>query len=153
MIASCCFLEDELRQCSKEEGLTFTDSVETLGVDLRRSVKRLRTKEKARRKNCKVSSADHQEEQGFPEELHEDGCQEVATSGYGGSEDVESACSLFGPFRNIEIEEADGSSSGQEEYNLVGFGSWKSLASKWRRSSPFWPLSTGQKGRGLANGT
>ena len=55
MIASCGFLEDELRQCSKEEGLTVTDSVETLGVDLRRSVKRLRAKEKARRKKCKVS--------------------------------------------------------------------------------------------------
>ena len=33
---------------------------------------------------------------------------------------MESACILFGPFRNVEIEEADGSSSGQEEYNLVG---------------------------------
>ena len=28
MIASCGFLEDELRQCSKEEGVTVTDSVE-----------------------------------------------------------------------------------------------------------------------------
>ena len=28
MIASCCFLEDELRQCSKE-GVTMADSVET----------------------------------------------------------------------------------------------------------------------------
>ena len=28
MIASCGFLEDELRQCSKEEGVTVTDSME-----------------------------------------------------------------------------------------------------------------------------
>ena len=53
MIASCGFLEDELRQCSKE-GVTMADSVETLGVDLRTKVKRLGAKEKARRKNCKV---------------------------------------------------------------------------------------------------
>ena len=54
MIASCGFLEDELRQCSKEEGMTMGDSVETLGVDLRTRVKRLGAKEKARRKKCSV---------------------------------------------------------------------------------------------------
>ena len=54
MIASCRLLENELRQCSKEEGVTMADSVETLGVDLRTKVSRLGVKEKARRKNCKV---------------------------------------------------------------------------------------------------
>ena len=33
MIASCRFLEDELRQCSKEEEVTLADSVVTLGLD------------------------------------------------------------------------------------------------------------------------
>ena len=41
MIASCGFLENELLQYSKEEGVTMADSVETLGVDLRARVKRL----------------------------------------------------------------------------------------------------------------
>ena len=35
MFASCGFLEDELRQCSKEGGVTLADRVETLGVDLK----------------------------------------------------------------------------------------------------------------------
>ena len=35
MIASCGFLENELSQFSKEEGVTLADIVETLGVDLR----------------------------------------------------------------------------------------------------------------------
>ena len=35
MIASCGFLENELRQCSGEEGVTLADIVETLGVDRR----------------------------------------------------------------------------------------------------------------------
>ena len=48
------FLEDELRQCSKEEGVTMANSVETLEVDLRTRIKRLGVKEKARRKTCKV---------------------------------------------------------------------------------------------------
>ena len=60
-IASCGFLENELRQFSREEGVTLADSVETLGVDLGTRVKRyLRTKvqmlgakEKARRKKCR----------------------------------------------------------------------------------------------------
>ena len=47
MIASCGFLENELTQFSKEEGVTLADSVETLGVDLRTRVKKLGAKEKA----------------------------------------------------------------------------------------------------------
>ena len=54
MIVSCGFLEDELHQCGKEEGVTMADSVETLGVDLRTRVKRLGAKDKARRRKCKV---------------------------------------------------------------------------------------------------
>ena len=54
MIASCGFLEEQLRQCSKEEGVTVADSVETLGVDLRTRVEQLGAKEIARRKKCKV---------------------------------------------------------------------------------------------------
>ena len=53
-IASCGFLEDELRQYSKEGGVTMADSVETLGVDLGTRVKNLGVKEQARRKKCKV---------------------------------------------------------------------------------------------------
>ena len=53
MIASCGFLEDELRQCSREEGAALADSVETLGVDLRTRVKRLGAKKKARRKSAR----------------------------------------------------------------------------------------------------
>ena len=40
MIASCGFLENELRQFSGEEGVTLADGVETLGVDLRTKVKK-----------------------------------------------------------------------------------------------------------------
>ena len=46
MIASCGFLDNELSQFSKEDGVTLADSVETLGVDLRTRVKRLGAKEK-----------------------------------------------------------------------------------------------------------
>ena len=54
MTASCGFLENELRQYSKEEGVTMTDSVETLAVDLGTRVKKLGAKEQALRKKCKL---------------------------------------------------------------------------------------------------
>ena len=54
MTASCGFLEDELREYSKEQGVTMPDSVETLAVDLRTRVKKLGAKEQVRRKKCKV---------------------------------------------------------------------------------------------------
>ena len=54
MIASCGFLENELCQFSREEGVTLADSVATLGVDLRAKVNSLGAKEKARRKKCNV---------------------------------------------------------------------------------------------------
>ena len=44
MIVSCGFLEDQVRQYSKE-GVTMAESVETLGVDLTMRVKKLGVKE------------------------------------------------------------------------------------------------------------
>ena len=76
MIASCGFLEDELRQCSKEEGVTVADSVETLGVNLRTRVKRLGVQEK--REEVQSEFLAHQEESSFPKELHESLGQELA---------------------------------------------------------------------------
>ena len=55
MITSCGFLDNELRQFSREAGVTLADGVDTLGIDLRTRVKRLGAKEKARRKKCKVT--------------------------------------------------------------------------------------------------
>ena len=50
MIASCGFLVEELRQCSKEGGgVTMADTVETVEVDSRTRGKNLGVKEKARR--------------------------------------------------------------------------------------------------------
>ena len=60
MMASCGFQENELRQCSKEEGVTMADSVETLGADLRTRVMRLGVREKSEKKTCEILA--HQEE-------------------------------------------------------------------------------------------
>ena len=58
-------------------------------------------KKKRERREVQNEILAHQEEQGFSEELHEDGGQEVATSGYGASKDLGSACGRVGPYRKI----------------------------------------------------
>ena len=62
MIASGGFLENELSQFSKKEGVTLTDSVETLGVDLRTRVKKLGSKRKSEKKEVQGEVLDYQEE-------------------------------------------------------------------------------------------
>ena len=47
MIASCRLLEDELLQCSKEEGVAMANSVETLRVGLRTRVKKVGSERKS----------------------------------------------------------------------------------------------------------
>ena len=119
MIASCGFLENELSQFSKEEGVTLADSVETLGVDLRSRVTRLGAKEKARRRKCKVRFSTVKKNKAFQKELHESGGQEVATRRHGASKDLVSPCGWDASRWEAEIEETDGGGSGQEEYNLA----------------------------------
>ena len=54
MIASCGSMENELRQLSKEEGVTLAEGVETLGRRLENKSKKAGAKEEARRRKCKV---------------------------------------------------------------------------------------------------
>ena len=95
-------------------------------------------KRKSEEEEVQDDILDHQEEQGLPKELHEGGGQEVATSGYGASKNVESACSRDGSHGKAKFEEADGSSRGQKGHDLAG-----------RKISLLWPPSMGQKGCGL----
>ena len=78
-IASCGFLENELRQFSEEESVTLADSVETLGVDLRTRIKKLGAKEKARRKKCKVRFSLLKKNKAFRKNCMKAGVKEVAT--------------------------------------------------------------------------
>ena len=81
MIASCGFLENELSQLSKEEGVTLADSAETLGVDLRTRVKRLGAKEKARRKKCKVRFSIINKDKAFQKKYMKVGVKKLLRAG------------------------------------------------------------------------
>ena len=62
MIASCGFLENELSQFSKEEGVIWADSVETLGVDLRTRGQEVGSERKSEKKKVQFEVLDFQEE-------------------------------------------------------------------------------------------
>ena len=89
--------ENELRQYSKEEGVTMADSVENWCVHLRKRVKRLGAKEQARRKKGKVRFSMIKKNKVF-QKSH----MKVVVA----------------PTERLNIEETDGSNSGQEEYDL-----------------------------------
>ena len=65
MIASCGFLKEELRQCSTEEGVTTADSVETLGVDLRKQESKGWGQKKNEEEEVQGEILDHQENKAF----------------------------------------------------------------------------------------
>ena len=101
MIASCGFLENELGQCRKEEGVTTAHSVETHGVDLRTRVKKFGVEEKAKRKKCKVRFSLIKNNKGFQKCHMKVGVKEVDENGYGTSKSVKSAYSGECPYRKI----------------------------------------------------
>ena len=114
MIAFCGFLENEISQFSKEEGVTLADCVETFGVDLRTRVKSLGAKEKARRKKCKVRFLDYQEELGLPAELHESGCQEVAVCRHDASKDLGAHAVGMSPTERLKLRRQMAAAAGKK---------------------------------------
>ena len=115
MIASCGFLEDELRVNSVEKKESQWPTVWTPWVDLRTRVKKLGAKEKARRKKCGVGFSLIKKNKVFSKEFYESGCQKVAACGHDASKHLVSPCVGDGSNGEVEIEATDGSSSRQKE--------------------------------------
>ena len=111
IIASCGFLENELRQFSKEEGITLVDSVETLGVDLRTSVKRLGAKEKARRKKCNVGFSIIKKNLTFQKNFMKLGVKKLLRAGVMPARTRGAHAVGMSPTKRFKIEKTDGSCS------------------------------------------
>ena len=62
MIASCGFLENELRQFSREGGVTLADCVETLGVDFENKSENAESKRKSKEEEVQGEVLTHEEE-------------------------------------------------------------------------------------------
>ena len=121
MIASCGFLENELRQFSREEAVTLAESVETLGVDLRTRMKRLGAKEKARRKKCMVRFSLMKKKKAFQKSCIKVGVNKLQRAGMMPTRTWVAQCSGDVSHGEVEYEEANGGCCGQEEYDLPLF--------------------------------
>ena len=93
MIASCRFLENELRQFSREEGVTLADSVETLGVDLRTRVKKAGSKRKSKEEKVQCEVLTNKEDKANQKSHMKVGCKQVAACRCDASKDLWSPCS------------------------------------------------------------
>ena len=116
MIASCGFLENELRQCSKEEGIC---SVETLGVDLRTRVKKLGAKEEARRRKCKVRFSIIKKNKAFQKNYMKVGVKKLLRAGMVPARTWRVHAVGIAPTERLKIEETGGSISGQKRARLL----------------------------------
>ena len=80
------------------------DTVETLGVDLRTSVKRLGAKEQARRKKCKVRFSLFKKNKAFQKSYMKVGVKELLRAGIVPARTWRSACSLDGSYGKVQQE-------------------------------------------------
>ena len=109
------------------------DSVEKLAVDLRTRVKGLGVREKTRRKKCTVRFSLIKKNKAFWKNYMKVGVKKFLRAGMVPARTWRVPAAGMVPARKIKIEEADGSSSGQKEYNIAPY-SWKPLALKWKKS-------------------
>ena len=152
MIASCGFLENELRQFSSEEGVTLADRVETLGVDKRTRVKRLGAKEKARRKKRKVRFSLIKKNKAFQKSYMKVGVKKLLRTGMMPARTWRVHAVEMSSHAEVEIEKTDGRSGRKKRTTSLSlFCSWKHTALLWKMSFPPRPLSIGQE-FGLGNG-
>ena len=121
MIASCGFLENELRQFSREEGVTLADSVETLGVDLRTRVKSLGAKEKARRKKCKLRFSLIKKNMVFQKNYMKVSVKKLLRAGMMPARTWGVYAAGMPPHGKVKVEETDGSCCGKKEHDLPIF--------------------------------
>ena len=150
MIASCGFLENELRQFSREEGVTLADCVEILAVDLRTIVKSLGAKEKARRKKCNVRFSLMKKNKAFHKHYVKVVVKKLLRAGMIPARTWRAHAVEMSPTERFNLRRQMAAAAGK--VRPLCLCSWKHTAWKWKKSSPPWLLSTGKKECGQENG-
>ena len=129
MIASSDFLEDELRQHSKAEGVTFGRQRENAWSGSENKSQEVGSKRKSEEEEVESEILAHQEEYSLPEEPCEGGGQETLTCRNDASKDSGCPCSGDVSYGEVKIEKTHGSSS---VYNLpvLVYGSIRLLSGR-----------------------
>ena len=139
--APCGFLEDELRQCSKE-GQTIAYSVETLGVDLRTRVKRLGAKlganEKARKTKCRMRFSIIKKNKVFQKSYTKVGVKKLSRAGMVPASSCRVHAVGMAPTERFESRRQM-ASSGEKRARPRCLCSWRPLLLRRRKISLLWP--------------
>ena len=121
IIASCGFLENELRQFSREEGVTLADGVGTLCVDSRTRVKRLGAEEKARRKKCKEMFSLTKKNKAFPNSYMKVGVKKLLRAGMMPARAWGIQAVGMSPTERVNFRRQMEAAAGKKEYDLLVF--------------------------------
>ena len=143
MAASCGFLENEESQFSTE-GVTLADSVETLEVDLRTTVKRLGAKEKTRRKKCLLRFSVMKNNKAFQKNCMKVGVKKLLRAGMMPARTWRAHAVGMSPTERLKLR--DRWQRQQAKRAQLCFPcSWRHMALKLKKSFPPWLLKSGQK--------
>ena len=121
MIASCGFLEDELRQFSgEEEGVTIADSVDSLGFDLRTRVKIVGVRKKKRedRSVGSDSRSSRRIDKSLSKELYESGVKKLLRAGMMPPRTWEVHALGMAPTERLKLRRQMAAAAGKKEYDF-----------------------------------
>ena len=152
MIASCGF--SGRRTASMQQGKRSDGGRQcgNAGSRLENQSQEFGSERKSEKNEVQSEILAYQEEQSLPEELHEGGVKKLLRAGMVPARTWWSPCSRDGSHGKVEIEEADGSSSGQKGHDLSVLVHGSIWPCSGRKSSLPWPLSIGHKEYGQGNG-
>ena len=114
------------------------DSVETLGVDLRTRVKKLGTKEKARRKKCKVRFSIIKKNKAFGKNYKKVGVKKLPRAGMMPARTWRAHAVGMPPTERLEMWRQMAAGSWQRRVQPRCPCSWRLMALKWKTRSLKW---------------
>ena len=112
--------------------MTFADSVETLGVDLRTKVKKLGAKEKARRKKCYVWFSLIKKNEACQKNFMKVGVNKLLRAGMMPARTWGGHVEGMSPAERFKLRRQMAAAAGKKSTTSL---SWKHTASKWKKST------------------
>ena len=137
---------------SKEEGVTMADSVETLGVVLRTRVKKLRAKEQARRKKCKVRFSMIKKNEAFQKNYMKLGLEKLLRAGMVPARTCGVHAVVMSPTERLKLERQMAAAAGKKSTTSLSLVMEAYGIEGEEDLSLLWPLSIGHKESGRENG-
>ena len=133
-----------------------TDSVETLGVDLRTRVKKFGSKKKARKRKCKVRFSIIKKNEAFKKNYMKV-CvcvfvKKLLRAGMMPARTWRVHAVGISPTERLKLKRQMAAAAGKKSATSLSFFSWRHVTWKWKMRSLPWPRSFGQKEHGQGNG-